>query len=337
MKKVLALLCSLTLLLGGCAAPARYQRYSRVFLEAFDTVITLTCYAPDQAACDRAASAFEEELWRLDAVFDRYEPHEGISGLFALNEAAGEWLPVEEELYALIEQCLAWRSLDGGRVNIALGDVLELWHQYREEGVSLPPMAELTSAAAHADLDQIQLDEAGHRVLLGNPEMSLDLGAVAKGWSVERLARLLDGLCPDYLIDAGGNVRAGTRAHDDRDAWLVGVTDPRSPSELLTTLRFTSLSAVTSGGYQRYYEVDGVRYHHLIDPDSLMPSDRFLQTTVLAEDSGLADYLSTALFLLPLEEGRALVEGLEGVEAIWVLPDGYTEFTKGVAALTAEE
>lgn len=334
MRRMAALLLCLALLLGGCAPRrAAGQRFSRTYYDVFDTVITLTCLAEDEAAFADAAAEFEALLRRLDGVFDRYEPHAGVAGLWALNAAAGEWVAVEPELFELLEACAAWRALDGGRVNIALGGVLELWREYREAGEALPPLAALQRAAAHADPDAIELDAAGGRVRLRDAEMQIDLGAVAKGWSVARLAELLDARCPDYLIDAGGNVRAGTRALDGGDAWRVGIADPAQPGSVLLVLELTGLSAVTSGGYQRYYELDGVRYHHLIDPDTLMPADFVAQVTILTADSGLADYLSTAVFLLPLEAGRALIEGLDGVEAIWVLNDGEIQMTEGAAAL----
>ena len=334
MRRLLVLLLCLLLALSGCAENAAvWQRCSRVFFDAFDTVITLTCYAPDEETFAEAAARFEDTLLRLDAVFDRYEAHEGVSGLWALNHAEGQWIDIEPELMALLTQCFEWRPLGGDRVNIALGGVLELWHDYREAGVALPPQEALEAAAGHADMDMLELDEAQCRARLADPEMRLDLGAVAKGWSVERLAEQLAAACPDFLIDAGGNVRAGSREHDRKNVWSVGVTDPLQPENLLLVLDLTGLSAVTSGGYQRYYEVDGVRYHHLIDPDTLMPASHVAQTTILTRDSGLADYLSTTTFLLPYAEGRALIDGLEGVEAIWVLSDGTVQMTDGAAAL----
>ena len=334
MNKLTALLLGLTLILCGCTAPREsWQRFSQVYYDAFDTVIVLTVYAESEADFRAAASDFEAELLRLDAIFDAYEPHEGVSGLWALNRAEGAWTAVEPELLALLEQCREWRALGGERVNIALGGPLQLWHDCREAGVELPTLEALRSAAAHADMDDIELDPEGGRVRLRDAEMRLDLGAVAKGWAVERLAKRLEARCPDYLINAGGNVRAGKRDHDARGAWRVGITDPSAPEALLGALDLREMSAVTSGGYQRYYEVDGVRYHHLIDPDTLMPANYMAQVTILTEDSGLADYLSTTAFLLPMAESRALVERLDGVEAIWVCNDGTIEMTEGASAL----
>ena len=337
MKKSTALLLAALLLLSGCARKAAgWERFSRTYYDAFDTVITLTCLAENETEFKEAAEAFEAELFRLDAIFDLYEAHEGTAGLWALNHAEGEWLKVEPELYDLLAQCLSWRSVSD-RVNVAMGGVLALWHDFREEGKALPPTEALELAAEHADPDRIELDPEGRRVRLNDAALRLDLGAVAKGWSVERLAELLEARKVDFLIDAGGNVRAGSRAHDGKDAWRIGVTDPQDPEGLICVLALAEMSAVTSGGYQRYYEVDGVRYHHLIDPDTLMPANFVLQTTILTRDAALADFLSTAAFLLPYAESRALIEGLEGVEAVWVLNDGSLEMTDGARAFVEQK
>ena len=338
MRKLTAPLVILALLLCGCTAGEKnWQRFSRTYYDAFDTVITLTCLAESEAVFTEAVDEFEAGLLRLDAVFDAYEPHEGVSGLWALNHASGAWVSVEPELLSLLEQFWEWRALGETRVNIAMGNVLQIWHDYREAGVALPPEEALRDAAALADMDAIELDAANGRVRLGDPALILDLGAVAKGWSVERLAGSLQKRCPEYLINAGGNVRAGGRTHDSIHTWRVGITNPMQPETYLRVLDLTDMSAVTSGGYQRYYEVDGVRYHHLIDPDTLMPANFVAQVTVLTKDSGLADYLSTTAFLLPYEESRALIERLEDTEAIWVLNDGTIQTTDGARALIERE
>lgn len=338
MKRLLTATLACLLLLSGCARDrGLYQRFSRTFYGAFDTVVALTCYAEGAEAFENAAAEFETELWRLHGIFDRYEKHPGIVGLWDLNHAGGEWIQVEPELYDLLEDCAQYVQVDGGGVNIALGNVLEIWHDFRAEGTAVPDADALRAAALHADSGAIEMDPDSGRVRLADPEMTLDLGAVAKGWAVERLAQYMEKVCPDFLIDAGGNVRAGMREHDKKDVWMIGLTDPEDPSGLLLKLHLRDLSAVTSGGYQRYYEVDGVRYHHIIDPETLMPADHLAQVTILAEDSGLADYLSTALFVRNYEEGRAIVEALDGVEAVWVLNDGTVQMTDGAQALVVTE
>ena len=131
----------------------------------------------------------------------------------------------------------------------------------------------------------------------------------------------------------GGNVRMGNPPADGRAKWGVGIQDPDGAvlglSDIVETLYLTGCSVVTSGDYQRYYVVDGQRYHHLIDPDTLMPDTDFRSVSIITEDSGYADLLSTAAFLMPYEESRAFIDSLDGVEAIWLFPDGSKKMTFG--------
>ena len=162
--------------------------------------------------------------------------------------------------------------------------------------------------------------------------MLLDLGAVAKGYTVEIVAqKLLESDMPSFIISAGGNVRCGLHPMDGRARWGVGIQDPELPSMNKDILYLTGLSAVTSGDYQRYYTVDNVNYHHLIDPSTLMPGRYMRAVTVVTEDSGLADMLSTMLFLTPCEEGLQAVNKMDGVEAYWVLNDGSVQYSDGMA------
>jgi thiamine biosynthesis lipoprotein len=243
--------------------------------------------------------------------------------------------------------CKERQPVTQGRVNIALGAALNIWHAYREDGLAdpegarLPSMDELREAAKHADIGDLILDPDQGTVMYADPALKLDLGAVAKGFAAERAARLLlDSATPSFIVSAGGNVCVGNPPLDGkRVAWGIGIQDPGGnvfsdpSSDIVETFFVSNLSLVTSGGYQRYYVVDGQRYHHLIDPATLMPGTHYQAVTVLTEDSGFADLLSTAAFLLPYDQSRALVESLEGVEALWILPDGSIEMSDGARKL----
>lgn len=331
-----ALLCALLALLSltGCAAK-KQEKYSMQFFGAFDTVIQIMGYAGSEAEFTAAAEKAQAEFVRLHEIFDRYNEYEGVNNLRRVNERAGR-APVqaEPELIELLLFCRERQREYPGRVNVAMGAVFDLWHEYCEAGAAIPPMDALTAAAAHCDMDDVILDETAGTVYFADPELKLDVGAVAKGWAAERAAKVLEesGLA-SYLINAGGNVRAGGAPKDGRLYWGVSVQDPDDAQGGLDVLYFTNGSAVTSGDYQRYYEVNGRRYHHIIDPETLMPSEYLRAVTVWTEDSALADFLSTTLFLTPYEDGRALVDSLAGVEALWVLPDGTVSMTDGMRAM----
>ena len=219
-----------------------------------------------------------------------------------------------------------------GIMNIAMGSVLSLWHDYRALGkdnpaeASLPPMEKLKEASLHCDIEKMVIDEENSTVTLTDPLMKLDVGAIAKGYAVECVAGMLEEKgVTGYVLNVGGNVRTiGTKG--DGTPWTVGIENPDG-GDYLAYLKLSGQSLVTSGSYQRYYYVDGKPYHHIIHPGTLMPSEGFLSVSVVCKDSGLADALSTTLFCLSLEEGIALVEKFPDAQAMWVDEDGVMSYS----------
>ena len=322
-----------------------YMKYSTVRLNIFDTEITLIGYAESQEAFDKNAGQVFGLLEGLDRIFDAYNGYDGLNNLYYLNRHAAQApVPVPGELFDLIAWCR--QKWDEGlqSTNIAMGAVLSIWHDYRTAGsndpenASLPPMEDLLAASAHTDFADVVLDAEKQTVFFSDPLLTLDIGAVAKGYAADAACALLKKSMPSFLLSLGGNVYAGEKPLDGRAAWAVGVQDPRakgleasiSGSDILDIIDATGLSVVTSGDYWRYYTVDGVRYHHIIDPETLMPSTRMQSVTIVCESSILADFLSTTLFVQSYEDGLALVQRLNGVEAMWVLPDGSIEYSPGI-------
>ena len=226
-----------------------------------------------------------------------------------------------------------------------MGSVLGIWHDYREAAEqnasdadnTLPTQEELEAAARHCNINDLVIDEDAKTVYLSDPEMSLDVGSVGKGYAVEMVCRAAEarGLT-SALVSVGGNLRAiGTKP--DGSQWTGGVENPWNASEVYTNtnsifgspINMSDLALVTSGDYQRYFVVDGKRYHHIIDPDTLWPAAYYNGVTVLCPDSGMADCLTTALFCMPLEEGQKLVESLDDVEAMWCTPDKQATTSSG--------
>ena len=293
-------------------------------------MIIFTAYARNQAEFETYAKLVESEMMRYHRIFDKYNAYEGVNNLYAVNQGAAEApVPAEPELMDLLLSVRQWRQAYGGVLNPAMGAVLDLWHDAREDGTVLPDEAALKQAAEHMDYDQVILDEEAGTVYFEDPALSLDVGAVAKGYAAQLTSDTLreNGL-DSFLLNAGGNVVCGGNPLDGRDFWVVGVEDLDGVSTR-ETLGATDLSVVTSGDYQRYYTVDGVRYHHLIDPETLYPAAHMHAVTILHPDSALGDFLSTTAFLLPYEESRALIESIPSAEAMWTLMDGTEEMTDG--------
>jgi len=333
---ILGLLILFVAFYAGC--DALYVKYTATYLDAFDTVVFLSGYARQRSAFDRVSAIAHARLVELHRIYDGYHEYDGLNNLATVNREAGSRpVAVPAELIDLIAYCKRMQERYPGQVNIALGGVLTLWHECRERAMESPESAEfpsldaLRAAAEHADLGSVLIDADAGTISFADPALVLDLGAVAKGYAVEVLAReLAASEMTSFLINAGGNVRAGAAPLDGRSAWVVGVEDPEFPgSDPLVTLSLLDASLVTSGDSHRYYAVDGVRYHHLIDPQTLFPARFARAVTVLTSSSADADFLSTALFIMPYSQGRTLVDSLDGVEALWVLPDGTIEMTGG--------
>ena len=333
MKKRCLCLVLVCLLLVGCTAPGTTQqkKYTATFLTLFDTVTSVVGYAENEEAFAEKAQIVHDELQIYHQLFDIYNTYDGIVNLKVVNENAGtQAVQVDPIVMELLKSCKEYYLLTGGKVNAAMGSVLQLWHEARTDAYNnpantyLPDQSKLEEAAKHMDLNDVILDEENCTVQFADPALRLDVGAIAKGWATQRVAEVApEGL----LISVGGNVCATGPKSLDGSAWVVGIQDPDG-GDYLHTVYVSEGSVVTSGDYQRRYPVDGKFYHHIIDPATLYPSEHFRSVTILCDDSGLADALSTALFLLPLEEGMALVQQC-GAKAMWVHMDGSMSYSPG--------
>ncbi|MBQ9263086.1 MAG: FAD:protein FMN transferase [Clostridia bacterium] len=368
----LLLLCLLSFVLSGCqASPAPSAapqptatpapevtrlpqaadtavgptRYSRRAFDIFDTEILLMGYADSQEDFNRVADATLAQLQEYNQIFDGYNAYGDLHNLWYVNEHAAE-APVEvpEVFFELLTWCRDQWNAGHRQTNIAMGAVLKIWHDYRTAGLAdpenaqLPPMDALQSAFEHTGFEHLVLDEDKRTVYFADPQLRLDLGAVAKGYAADLVLPDLMEAMPSFLLSLGGNVYAGNAPLDGRANWNVGVQDPKADpvqvalggTDILDVLEVHDLTVVTSGDYWRYYLVDGEKYHHIIDPETLMPSKKMISVTIVCKSSLLADYLSTTLFILSYEDGLKLIEQLDGVEAMWVEPDGAIHFTPGM-------
>jgi len=315
--------------------PPEEKQYTATFLNLFDTVTSVVGCAKTEEEFRARAQAIHDELVVYHQLFDIYNDYDGLNNLKTINDAAGkEPIVVDRQIIDLLLDCKEYYAATNGKVNVAMGSVLGLWHEARNDSLDnpanayLPEDAKLLEASQHWDMDAVIIDETASSVYISDPVVQLDVGAVAKGWSVEYVAQL----APEgMMISVGGNVRAtGPKAQDT--PWVVGVTDPDDPNAHLHTLYLSEGSLVTSGDYQRFYSVEGKHYHHIIDPETLYPSEYWSSVTIVCEDSGLADALSTALFLMNREEGQKLLDKY-GAEALWVDREGNLYYSPGFKEL----
>ena len=336
MKRVFSALLAVCLLctaLPSCGkAEPQLNKYSAYSFEYFDTATTVVGDAESQEAFDAVADKVLALLGEYHRLYDIYTPTATADNLYAVNEVvdgAHPTVKVDRRIIDLLLYAREMHDKTDGMTNIAMGSVLKWWHDYRTIGMddptnaAIPSMDVLTAAAEHTDIQKMVIDEAASTVTLTDPAMRLDVGAIAKGYATEQVAKWLEEQgVSGWMLNVGGNVRA-VGVKPDGTPWTVGLENPDQDAEdYLAYLSLTNEALVTSGSYQRYYVVDGKAYHHIIHPDTLMPAEGYLSVSVICSDAGMADALSTALFCMSAADGKALIDSLEGVEALWVTADG---------------
>ena len=329
------------LALSSCAKKAEEPRtQAKSYYDFFDTVSVISSYAGDSkeeffANCETVSSLLGE----YHKLFDIYYEYSGINNLKTINKNAGkEPVKVDQKLIDFLIYAKEVYEITDGATNIAMGSVLKLWHDAREMGMDnptkayVPSLDSLYQAAEHTDIDKLIIDKENGTVFLADPQMSLDVGAIGKGYATEKAAGLLMEIgVTSYVLNIGGNIRAiGEKTTGE--GWTTGITNPDKTSEESFVCRVIvkDTSLVTSGNYERYYVVDGKNYHHIIDPKTNMPAEYFSSVSVFANDSGLADALSTALFCMSYEDGLKIVGDIGGAKVIWVTIDGEVKFTDGI-------
>ena len=272
-------------------------------------------------------------------LFDIYNEYADINNLCTLNKnAGGEAIKVDEKLIDFLVYAKSLCEKTDGRMNVMMGAVLRLWHDCREaaaedrENASVPDIKALEKANEHTSIELLEIDEENCTVRISDPDASIDVGALGKGYAIERAADFLRAEGKEgYVLNVGGNIRIiGTKP--DGSGWVTGIKDPKDPGTLAININIADTSCVTSGSYERFFIADGKKYHHIIDPDTLFPAEYFDSVTVITPDSGVADCLSTALFCMSYEDGLKLLESF-GAEALWILPNGEKLYSPGMEQL----
>jgi len=250
------------------------------------------------------------------------------SPLAEVNAAGGRPVPVPEELRALLHRGVAIGEMTGGAFDITWGALWGLW-DFEAEEPGVPDAAEVARRAALVDYRQVEIDDDAGTVRLAKEGMVIGLGGIAKGWALDRsVVALLAAGVTDFSLSAGGQVVVGGLKGDR--PWRVGIRDPRgAPDDTFALLEASNVSISTSGDYERFFVVGGVRYHHILDPRTGSPARGVRSATVITPDATLADALSTALMVMGVEKGLALVERLSEVEAVLVDDEGRTHQSSG--------
>lgn len=340
MKKIIFILLT-CLFLASCSQPKYEIRKNTTTQAGFDTLITFMADTTSQTEFDRYFELLKSEYTRLHKLFDIYNSYPEINNLKTINDNAGI-KPVQVD-QAIIDMLLLTKNnyeLTHRKFDATMGAVLKIWHQYREEGMNqnslnlpgqLPAIELLQEAKKHSGWNLVEIDEQNKTVYITDPQASLDIGGIAKGFATELVAQALEAAgCQFAAISAGGNVRTINHKHD-QTPWIIGIQKPSLTSfDSVDAFKLEHTgSMVTSGDYQRFYQDEtNKRYHHLIDPDTLFPSFHYRSVTVFVKDSGLADYLSTVLFLIDFNQATQFIETWnqthsldEKIGAYWIVDE----------------
>jgi FAD:protein FMN transferase len=293
------------------------------------SAFAIVAYGPDVAALSTAAEAALDEVDRIDRLMSHYKPESPLS---RLNREAGRGpVRVEPELFEFIAECVRYSRESDGAFDVTVGPLMKAWGFFRGEG-RLPGDGELDEVKGRIGYRHVVLDRAARTVRFERPGMELDLGGIAKGYAVDRaVAVLRERAVKAALVSAGGSTIYGLGAPPGRDAWDVSVQDPvgASPSAFSVALKDRALSV--SGSYEKSFEVDGVRYSHIMDPRTARPVPGILSVAVITGTGTAGDALDNVLFVQGVDRGRAYLRrhAGRGTEAWYFLPAGPRAGSKG--------
>lgn len=313
-------LVALMLSLSACSSAPKKEEET---LFAMDTVMSLTLYG------DNARDALAQATDTLEQLDELWSPTQEDSQIWAVNHSGGSWTTVDGETSVLLQQSLELCQITDGALDITAYPAVEAWG-FPSGDYRVPAQAELDQLASRIDYSQVEL--AGNRVRLP-ASMSLDLGAVAKGWAGELLSQQLsEAGIKSALLDLGQSTIQTVGTKPDGSPWRIGIQDPAGES-YLGILELTGQAMGTSGDYQRYFEQDGVRYCHIIDTATAAPARSGVRSVTVVSSSALnCDALSTALFVMGTEKGVAFWREHPELDfqALWIGEDGTITLTKGL-------
>jgi thiamine biosynthesis lipoprotein len=309
-----------SLALQRCAGE-RPQQVSRSQI-LMGTVVEISAFGADPGRLEAAVSAAFAELVRIERLMRPAGAGSDVARLTAAPRGA-EVAPETAEVIAL---GLRVAALSGGAFDMGLGRLKGLWG-IESEAPRLPAPAEVRQALAGTGPDGLRLD--GLRVEKATAALAVDLGAIAKGYAIDRASEILRRAgIESAAINAGGDIRLIGK--HGRRPWRIAIQHPRDAERQLATLELADVAVVTSGDYERFFERDGVRYHHIFDPRTGYPAGLCQSVTVVAPSAALADALSTAVFVLGPEAGLALLQHFPEAEALIVAADGTPQMTAGL-------
>jgi len=282
-------------------------------------VYAIDAYGPDAAALPRIADDAFDEVDRIDRLMSHYKPDSPLSRIN--HEAARHPVAVDPELFDFIADAMRYNRESGGAFDITVGPLMKAWGFFRGEG-RMPSDDELAAARRHVGAAHVVLNQAERTIAFDEPGVELDLGGIAKGYAVDRVVGLLkQRQIAAALVSSGGSTIYALGAPPGRDGWDVTIQDPIDSRKAALTVTLKDRAVSIAGSSEKFFERDGVKYSHIMDPRTGRPVQGVLGVAVLAESGTAGDALDDALFVMGVERSRAYLKQLRGTEAYFFLPD----------------
>ncbi|HWC16819.1 MAG TPA: FAD:protein FMN transferase [Terriglobales bacterium] len=290
---------------------------------AMGTVFSVYLFADNEIRAETAMATAFEEIERLDETLSNYRPSSELS---RINRLAGrEAVTTDPEVFSLLQTALTHSAHSGGAFDVTVGPLMRAWGFFRGQG-RFPDSEELNSARDKTGFEKVKLDATKRTVRFAVPNMEIDLGAIGKGYAVDRAASVLRECAIDAaLIDSGSSTMYAIGAPPGEEGWLVHVPDPRDRSRTVASLKLRDESISTSGNYEKLFELGGRKYCHVMDPRTGMPVEGVLQTTLVATDGTSTDALSNAMFVMGPEAARELLATVSNSRGIWFLNENQSQ------------
>lgn len=325
-SKSLPILLPVIFFAHACTPSVHIYKRSQVLM---GTVVEITVVTRNKERAEEAMTAAFKEIRRLEKIMSTYIPSSDIS---RVNAAAGlSPVKVHKDLILVVKKALEFARLSGGAFNIALGPAIDLWNV--TESDRIPSDQELEAIRPLTDLKNIMVDDTADTLFLKEKGMRINLGGIGKGFAADYAYNVLlkHGIRSGIVAVAGDLRVFGKRP--DGSAWNIGIRHPRKKEGVMAQVRFSDradMAISTSGDYERFFMKNGLRYHHVLSPDTLYPSRGNQSVSVIAKDSTMADAISTAIFAMDPEKGFKLLESLPEVEGIIMGDDGHIGLSPGL-------
>lgn len=320
-------------MLAGCSFKDINSKNETIKLtksqQSFGTIMTITLYGSDKAHIEELEDKAFEEIIRLEKIFSARREDSELSYVNA--NAYNSPVPVSDELYYVMSEALKYNRSSSGALDISIGKLVDMW-AIGTDNERVPSKEELEKVSGMHGCQYIELDDGNKTVHFLSDKVKLDLGAVAKGYAADVIKSYILKLdSGSYgILNFGGNV-CTIGEKENGDAWVIGITDPFNTSSAYFSLNIKDECVVTSGNYERYFEKDGIRYHHILDSMTGYPAQKgIVSASIIGANSLECDALSTACYILGVENGLALIDSIPSVEAVFIDENGKCHTSDGI-------